>query len=111
MELQKMSQLQTLIAAQLLNRKVTSGNAELVELLIDNGADIPDGMLKNVCAKLPAKLADRIDTIVLELGISKRKFIQYALYNACIEYENIYFDLDMDEVLPSEDQESEDSDQ
>ena len=71
--------------------KRTRINAMVTEralaLLSSNQADfaveLPDSKdMKNVCAKLPAELSDRIDSLVSLLGVSKRLWLEAAIRDA-----------------------------
>lgn len=56
-------------------------NTELTEAVLASQTDTPLE-LRQVCAKLSVELADRIDSTVSVLGISKRLFIERALIEA-----------------------------
>ena len=58
--------------------------------------------LKNVCAKLHVSLANRLDTTVNSLNISKREFIQYALIEALDRADEIMSEVDITEFLREE---------
>jgi len=64
---------------RVLDFKYSLRNLDLTEKLLETGDQVP---LRNVCAKLSAELADRIDQTVSVLGISKRLFIERALIEA-----------------------------
>jgi len=58
----------------------TLRNEGLSDKLMSEGSD--QLQLRNVCAKLAPELADRLDSMVSVLGISKRLFIERALIDA-----------------------------
>lgn len=55
----------------------------LIDVMVEGDAtvvgDIP---LKNVCAKVSAQMSDEIDSVVSMLGVSKRRFLEAAFYDA-----------------------------
>jgi len=57
--------------------------ANLIDAMVEGDAtvvgDIP---LKNVCAKVSAQMSDEIDSVVSMLGVSKRRFLEAAFYDA-----------------------------
>lgn len=65
----------------------------------DGQSDL-DLQLKNVCAKLPAPISNRIDATSKALGMSKRLFIETAILNALDEFEAI---LDEHDCVTSDD--------
>lgn len=52
--------------------------------------------LKNVCAKVPSWISDEIDRLADRLDMSKRQFIELALFEACQRAKVIMDDLDID---------------
>jgi len=71
--------------------KRTRINAMVTErslaLLSSNQADFAGELsdpkdMKNVCAKLPVELSDRIDSLVSLLGVSKRLWLESAILDA-----------------------------
>ena len=67
--------------------KYSLRNEELTDKIINESGDqIP---LRNVCAKLSPELADRLDSMVSVLGISKRLFIERALIEALDQCDEI----------------------
>ena len=67
--------------------KYSLRNEELTDKIIsESGDQIP---LRNVCAKLSPELADRLDSMVSVLGISKRLFIERALIEALDQCDEI----------------------
>jgi hypothetical protein len=60
-------------------------------MLMDMISSDPDyqSQLKNVCAKLPVQLSDKIDSVCGMLDISKRTFIEAALIQAVEQAEAV----------------------
>lgn len=73
--------LNALVTEKILTRISQSGNAELLELALED-SDLAERITKNVCAKVSVQLSDRIDEIVGILGCSKRKFLEAAFLEA-----------------------------
>lgn len=65
----------------------TLRNEDLSEKLLNEYGD--QGQLRNVCAKIAPELADRLDSMVSVLGISKRLFIERALIEALEQCDHI----------------------
>lgn len=66
----------------------------------DQGPEVEAKLeLKNVCAKLPPVLVDRLDKTINTLSISKREFIQYALIEALDRADEIMKEVDITEFL------------
>jgi hypothetical protein len=82
-------QVQSLVEDGSLQSKDSQGNS--VPIDIDQLMS-----LKNVCAKVPAGLSDEIDRLAERLDISKREFIELALFEACQRASQIMDDLDID---------------
>lgn len=80
-----------LILSKALQFKLSTRNSDLVDMLERSG-DIPDGMLKNVCAKVTVELSDKLDEVCNLLSISKRRFIESALVEALQQAEKIMHD-------------------
>jgi len=55
--------------------------------------------LKQVCAKLPVPLVEKLDSVINQLDISKRKFIQLALIEAIEKVETLERDIDIFEFV------------
>lgn len=80
-----------LILAKALDFKLGTRNADLIDAL-DRSGSIPEGMLKNVCAKLSVELSDKLDEVCSLLSLSKRRFIESALVEALNQAEFIMHD-------------------
>ena len=68
----------------------------ITETLIQDSEKLP---VKNVCAKLHVDLSNLLDQTILNLNMSKRKFIELALIDAIEKAENIMGDVDMTEYF------------
>lgn len=64
-------------------------------------AEVPDGgtpdikgfgEIRNLCAKVPAALIDRLDSVIGFLDISKREFVELAVFEAIQRSEKIIKD-------------------
>lgn len=55
--------------------------------------------LKNVCAKVPLSLVDRLDDTINVLGISKRVFIEYSIIDGLQKADEIIKEVDMYEFV------------
>lgn len=55
--------------------------------------------LKNLCAKVPVSLIDRIEEVISPLNISKREFVQIAVIEALNRIESICEEVNMFEFL------------
>lgn len=69
-------------------------NARLMEHLIESNADQPEisKAFRNVCAKMPNSLADRLDDVVRMLDVHKRVFVEAAIDEALNKAEQIMRD-------------------
>ena len=77
----KKSQLDSLIRRNTLVRISELKNESLTEYLIDNASgDIP--LVKNLCTRVAAPLADEIDSLCETLGMTKRAFCESAFIEA-----------------------------
>ena len=59
--------------------------------------------LKQVCAKLPVQLVDRLEGTISKLDISKRRFIEIALIEAIEKVEQLESEIDLYEFVTKED--------
>lgn len=69
--------------------KVISGpsSQRILDAVLEQNQDAPE--LKNVCAKVHISLSNRIDEIVMLLGVSKRAFLEAAMHEACDKADSI----------------------
>lgn len=69
--------------------KVISGTSSqrVVDAVLEQNQDAPE--FKNVCAKVHISLSNRIDEIVMLLGVSKRAFLEAAMREACDKADSI----------------------
>ena len=58
-----------------------SGNADLVDHLLDQDQEKADELTKNVCARIPLQLAQDMETIGGMLELNKREIITMALHD------------------------------
>ena len=56
-----------------------SGNADLVDHLLDQDQEKADELTKNVCARVPLQLAKDMETLGGMLDLNKREIITMAL--------------------------------
>ncbi|EBB7015343.1 hypothetical protein CTW87_23425 [Salmonella enterica] len=79
----KRSSLNSLITCKCLDIINSNVNSRITELVADNYV-FSDGspIFKNVCAKVPVELSDKIDSVCGFLSVSKRAFIEKALFDA-----------------------------
>ncbi|EKG3508766.1 hypothetical protein O2268_005470 [Salmonella enterica] len=86
----KRSGLNSLVTCKCLDIINSNVNSRITELVADNYV-YTDGspIFKNVCAKVPVDLSDKIDSLCGFLSISKRAFIEKALLDAVNLAENI----------------------
>lgn len=84
----------------LINGGINSHVDKIIENYVrEDGSPI----VKNVCAKVPVELSDKLDSLCNFLGISKRVFIEKALLDAIelsekiIDDEDVYSYLTIDE--------------
>lgn len=92
-----MSPMDELFTAKLLNLKLHLTNAETLDNVLKTHPDISENEdFKNVCAKMPKQLCDRIDQAIDTLGISKRLFVQTAIEASLCRYEELYSELDIE---------------
>jgi hypothetical protein len=82
------SPLDVLVTYASLKRRVSG---DLMDRITDEALASGDGaeQIKNVCAKVPVQLSDRIDDICTLLGISKRRFLEAAFTEAIKKAEEI----------------------
>jgi len=85
--------LQLAIDAGALTRTDEKGNQIAITTLEEAAPDI----VKNLCAKVPAVLVDQLDDISEKLGISKRDFVEKALWEGLSVARQIYKDAGVDE--------------
>lgn len=114
-----MSNFKQYVTYRALHQKFDAGNSlDTIQHAIDAGAlfrldengnhvpitDIEEALpdqIKNLCAKVPAVLVDQLDQVSAILGISKRDFMEKALWEAVDEARKIYHDLEIGEYLAS----------
>ena len=56
-----------------------SGNADLVDRLLDQDQEKADELTKNVCARVPLQLAKDMETLGAMLDLNKREIITMAV--------------------------------
>lgn len=54
----------------------------ILDKLLDEGLASGDITIRNVCAKVPSTLVDRLDEVCGFLHVSKREFVERALVDA-----------------------------
>ena len=94
MEPRKISEL-TEFEQRVLNQTLKqkfSDSGKLVDMVIAQNADIPE--IKNVCAKLHISLVERLESVIANLDMSKREFIEIALIDAMNRAEAIFNDVE-----------------
>lgn len=87
--------IQSLISAGGMHRTDENGNLVAVTSLEEA---FPED-IKNLCAKVPAILVDQLDQVSAILGISKREFMERALWEAVDEARAIYDSYQVGEYL------------
>ena len=58
-----------------------SGNADLVDHLLDQDQEKADELTKNVCARVPLQLAQDMEAVGGMLDLNKREIITMALHD------------------------------
>lgn len=66
----------------------------------DSQGNRVDRELRNVCAKVPVSLVDRLDNTLALLGISKREFVEMAIIEALDKVDKIEQEVDVFEGRP-----------
>jgi hypothetical protein len=79
------------------------GTDMILEHLVDKDGQAIQ--LKNVCAKVSPKLADRLDSMCGLLDLSKRRFIEAAIINALDEADRVAAEVNMFEHFKVKEQE------
>lgn len=75
-----MSDFKRFLQYRALDLKFSLQGTDIADAVIESGAEpVP---LRNVCAKLTVELAERIDQVAANLGVTKRQFIERALIEA-----------------------------
>lgn len=75
-----MSDFKQFLQYRALDLKFSLQGTDLADAVIESG-EMPIPM-RNVCAKLTVELAERIDQVAANLGVTKRQFIERALIEA-----------------------------
>jgi hypothetical protein len=87
-----------------LNKKIALRGDYLMESVIsESGEQVGEFELKNVCAKVTSQLSQQIDDCVQVLGVSKRKFLEAAMIEACRKAEDLCEELDLYKLYEQKD--------
>lgn len=111
------SQFEQFLTLKTLQAKYVSGynSLESLQKLIDAGAIFQydgtpiteieqalPGQIQNLCAKVPTALIDHVTNICARLEITKREFIEAAIFEACDRASALMEKLDIDEFYREE---------
>lgn len=75
------TQFDELILEKAYKFKNSMSNPDTVDL-VDRAGELPDTLVKNVCAKVSTELSDELDQVCNLLSISKRRFVEASLIEA-----------------------------
>jgi len=95
------SQFEMLVMQKTFDQVLNSSNSDFLDhVLTTQPEEIEQALaLKNVCAKVPAILAEDIDLVCNLLHVSKRQFLELAFIEAVTRAKNIMRAEGMDEAL------------
>lgn len=71
----------------------------ILESAFDSSSSEVKAKFKNVCAPIPLSTDEELETMLSLLGLSKRTFIQMAIYSAMEEAQAIMDDIDVAEYF------------
>lgn len=77
----KRNQFEEFILFRALSHKYDD-SGHITDKLLEDGASTGDLTIRNVCAKVPSTLVDRLDEVCGFLHVSKREFVERALIDA-----------------------------
>jgi hypothetical protein len=95
--MEKRTQLAEFLEYKTLNLKFSLMNESLREMILEDSES--KETVKNVCAKMPIALVNRLEETVNFLECSKRQFIEYAIIDAIEKARLIVDKLDVAEYL------------
>jgi len=87
----KRTQFEELILEKSYHFKNSIKNPDFIDYA-DRVGELPEAMLKNVCAKVSTELSDELDQVCALLSISKRRFVESALIDALLHANEIMND-------------------
>lgn len=85
------TQFEELILEKAYHYKNSMQNSDVLDA-IDRAGELPETLVKNVCAKVSTELSDELDSVCNLLSISKRRFIESSLIQALKDAKGLMHD-------------------